>query len=55
MANRKLKGNNLNPFFDPKTIAVIGSLKEGLFGGYVVINSLLNAGFKGGIYPVNPS
>ena len=55
MANRKLKGNSLNPFFDPKTIAVIGSLKEGLFGGYVVINSLLNAGFKGEIYPVNPS
>jgi acyl-CoA synthetase (NDP forming) len=42
-------------FFEPRSIAVIGSLKEGLFGGYVVIKSLLNAGFSGEIYPVNPS
>jgi acetyltransferase len=55
MVNRKLQENSLNSFFDPQTIAVIGSLKEGLFGGYVVIRSLLNAGFKGEIYPVNPS
>lgn len=55
MTDRELKENSLNSFFDPQTIAVIGSLKEGLFGGYVVIKSLLNAGFKGEIYPVNPS
>ena len=42
-------------FFDPRTVAVIGSLKEGYFGGYVVIKTLLNAGFGGKIYPVNPS
>jgi acyl-CoA synthetase (NDP forming) len=42
-------------FFDPRSIAVIGSLREGLFGGYVVIKSLLNAGYRGEIYPINPS
>jgi len=42
-------------FFEPRTVAVIGSLKEGYFGGYVVIKTLLNAGFGGRIYPVNPS
>jgi acyl-CoA synthetase (NDP forming) len=42
-------------FFEPRTVAVIGSLKEGYFGGYVVIKTLLNAGFGGKIYPVNPS
>jgi acyl-CoA synthetase (NDP forming) len=42
-------------FFEPRSIAVIGSLKEGLFGGYVVIKSLLNAGYSGGIYPINPA
>lgn len=55
MAKREPQENSLNAFFDPQTIAVIGSLKEGLFGGYVVIKSLLNAGFKGKIFPVNPS
>lgn len=42
-------------FFEPQSVAVIGSLKEGYFGGYVVIKTLLNAGFAGKIYPVNPS
>ena len=42
-------------FFEPQSVAVIGSLKEGYFGGYVVIKTLLNAGFGGKIYPVNPS
>jgi len=55
MVSLIVQGNNLEPFFDPRSIAVIGSLKEGLFGGLVVIKSLLNAGFKGEIYPVNPS
>jgi acyl-CoA synthetase (NDP forming) len=42
-------------FFEPQSVAVVGSLREGYFGGYVVIKSLLNAGFAGKIYPVNPS
>jgi acyl-CoA synthetase (NDP forming) len=46
---------NLSLFFEPQSVAVIGSLREGYFGGYVVIKTLLNAGFKGKIFPVNPS
>jgi acyl-CoA synthetase (NDP forming) len=42
-------------FFEPQSVAVIGSLREGYFGGYVVVKTLLNAGFAGEIYPVNPS
>jgi acyl-CoA synthetase (NDP forming) len=45
----------LSSLFDPTSIAVIGSLKEGWMGGYVVIKCLLNAGYRGRIYPVNPS
>jgi acyl-CoA synthetase (NDP forming) len=45
----------LSLFFEPQSVAVIGSLREGYFGGYVVVKTLLNAGFKGKIYPVNPS
>lgn len=46
---------DLSLFFEPQSVAVIGSLKEGYFGGYVVIKTMLNAGFRGKIYPVNPS
>jgi acyl-CoA synthetase (NDP forming) len=45
----------LSLFFEPQSVAVVGSLREGYFGGYVVIKTLLNAEFKGKIYPVNPS
>ena len=49
------RNTNLSLFFEPKSVAVIGSLREGYFGGYVVIKTLLNAGFKGKLFPVNPS
>ena len=42
-------------FSNQQSVAVVGSLREGYFGGYVVIKTLLNAGFGGKIYPVNPS
>ncbi len=42
-------------FFEPESVAIVGSLREGYFGGYVAIQNLLNAGFVGRIYPVNPS
>ncbi len=44
----------LTPFFEPEGVAVVGSFKEGVFGGYVVVKSLLKAGYKGNVYPVNP-
>lgn len=55
MAGKGKNPKTLDPFFDPEAVAVIGSLKEGLFGGSVVIRSLLDAGYKGRIFPVNPS
>jgi acyl-CoA synthetase (NDP forming) len=47
--------NALSYFFEPQSVAVIGSLREGYFGGYVAIKTLLKAGFSGKIFPVNPS
>jgi acyl-CoA synthetase (NDP forming) len=41
-------------FFEPRGLAVIGKLSDGIFGGRVVVHSLLEAGYGGGIYPVNP-
>ena len=51
----ELERSAMELFFEPQSVAVVGSLREGYFGGYVVIKSLLNAGFAGKIYPVNPS
>ncbi|HUT84379.1 MAG TPA: hypothetical protein VMX95_07000, partial [Thermodesulfobacteriota bacterium] len=54
----KAKGNlltsDLSCFFEPEGMAIVGSFKEGYFGGYVVIKSLLSAGYAGQIYPINP-
>jgi acyl-CoA synthetase (NDP forming) len=47
--------NDLRSFFEARSIAVIGSFREGWFGGSVVIRSLLSAGYKGKIYPVHPN
>lgn len=47
--------NDLCSFFDARSVAVIGTFREGWFGGSVVIKSLMNAGYKGQIYPINPT
>lgn len=54
-SSEHLSNSDLSLFFEPRSIAVIGSLKEGLFGGFVVIKSLLNAGYTGEIFPINPA
>ena len=45
----------LRPFFEPRGVAVIGSLREGRGEGYIAIENMLRLGFAGRIYPVNPS
>ncbi len=47
--------HGLSRFFDPRSIAVIGSFRESFFGGYVIVKSLLKAGYQGKIFPVNPA
>ena len=49
------RDRDLSPFFDPRSIAVIGSFRESFFGGYVIVKSLLKAGYRGKIFPVNPA
>lgn len=45
----------LQPFFEPASVAVIGSLRDGTGLGYRAIHNMLHFGFSGRIYPVNPS
>lgn len=47
--------NALKLFFEPRTVAVIGASRQrGTIGGEIFHN-LLSYGFKGSVYPVNPS
>jgi acetyltransferase len=47
--------NNLKAFFEPESVAVFGSLREGMGLGYGTIRNMLDFGFKGRVYPVNPN
>lgn len=53
--NKTLLNHDLSCFFDPGSIAVIGSFRESFFGGYVIVKSLLKAGYEGKIFPINPA
>jgi len=45
---------NLHRFFNPESVAVVGaSEKEGSVG-FSIMKNLVNSGFKGDIFPVNP-
>jgi acyl-CoA synthetase (NDP forming) len=48
-------GSDLETFFDPKSVAVVGvSRRAGAFGGAVFLRKYREAGFKGALYPVHP-
>ncbi len=45
---------NLEYFFNPRRIAVIGANEDKASIGYYIFKNLLGKGFKGSVYPVNP-
>jgi acyl-CoA synthetase (NDP forming) len=51
---RRPASDAVDRLLNPRSIAVVGSLREARFGGYVTTGNLLRFGFKGNIYPVNP-
>ncbi|MFC1944650.1 acetate--CoA ligase family protein [Chloroflexota bacterium] len=52
--NRR-KRSDLSPFFEPDVVAVFGSIKDSAGAGYGVVRNMLEFGFRGKIYPINPS
>jgi len=46
---------NLEYFFNPRRVAVIGASEDKSSIGYTVFKNLLGKGFRGSVYPVNPS
>jgi acetyltransferase len=45
----------LSSLFNPESIALIGASRDPKKVGYAVLNNLLRFGYKGRLYPVNPS
>ncbi len=44
----------LNYMFNPKQVAVIGASRSPQKIGHAILENIINSGFKGEIYPVNP-
>src|SRR5579885_1888048 len=51
---RLAAAQSISRLLNPKTVAVIGASRERSKIGGAVLANLLKAGFKGGIYPINP-
>ena len=52
---KRLDMSTIAPFFHPSSIAVIGASRSPNKGGNIILRNLLKAGFKGSVYPINPS
>lgn len=46
--------SSLNQFFEPSSVAVVGASREPGKLGYTILESILSAGYKGKIFPINP-
>jgi acyl-CoA synthetase (NDP forming) len=47
--------NDLEPFFKPRHVAIVGVARSGFsFGGMSFLQKLQEAGFPGPLYPINP-
>jgi len=44
----------LQPLFHPRSVAFIGASNNPRKWGFIVLANLINGGFKGQIYPINP-
>ena len=49
------KHNTLEPFFEPRGVAVIGSMREPMGEGLTLIRNMLEFGFSGKVYPISRS
>ena len=45
---------DLNKMFKPESVAVMGASNQPGKVGYIIVDNLINDGFEGKIYPVNP-
>lgn len=45
---------NLDKFFNPKTVALVGASENIVSWGFIVLHNILVNGYDGTIYPINP-
>ena len=43
-----------DPFFNPSSVAVVGASRKPGKVGHEVVRNILNSGYKGDVYPINP-
>jgi len=53
--NRSSQHHELTPLFYPRSIAVIGASRHRGKIGYEIVRNLLDFGFQGKVFPVNPT
>jgi acetate---CoA ligase (ADP-forming) len=46
---------NFSQFFCPKSVAIVGAAREETKVGHTIVDNILNSGYKGKIYLVNPN
>ncbi len=44
----------LKSFFEPSSVAIVGASREPGKLGHEVLRNIIEAGFKGKLYPINP-
>ena len=44
----------IKALFEPKSVAVVGASREPWKTGHIILKNIVDAGFKGKIYPINP-
>ena len=50
-----MEAQGVRCFFEPKSVAIVGASKTPGRPGYMIIENLLKWGFKGTVYPINPT
>ena len=55
MLDRVFTTASLLPFFQPKSVAVVGASRNPSSIGYKILSAIVKNGFQGPVYPVNPS
>jgi len=49
------RSESLEPFFNPRSVAIIGASRTEGKGGYNIVENLQRLGYPGAVYPINPA
>ena len=47
-------GNSIDALMKPKSIAIVGASAQPGKIGYTVVKNIIDSGYKGQVYPINP-